>query len=200
MGGTSSGRRKGRGLIAAAALGALAICAAAWLAPGGFEERLGSATRLTARWSAFWFLAAFAARPLHQMYGGPWTALLRRRRYIGLGFAAAHTIHGICFIWLLLATPETRPLPVFIVGGAGYLFMFAMAATSNDAAMRRLGRNWKRLHTTGMWLLWFVFTFSYTGRIGDPDAYRIGYAMAPLFWAAALIRVPPVRRLLGRRA
>ncbi|MCW3836838.1 hypothetical protein ACFQ1E_11825 [Sphingomonas canadensis] len=186
-------------LIAVAATGALAICAGAAAMPGSFDERIAAATRLTARWSVLWFLAAFAARPLHQMYGGVFTALLRQRRYAGLGFAAAHTIHGACFTWQLLATDTTRPLITFIVGGAGYAAMFAMAVTSSDAAMRALGRNWKRLHTTGIWLIWFIFAYSYSGRIGRADSMALGVTMTVLLVAAALIRMPPVRRLLSPR-
>ena len=186
-------------LIAAAAGGALAICAAAALIPGTFKEQLGLATRLTARWSALWFLAAFLAQPLHRIYGGVWTKLLRQRRYVGLGFAAAHTIHGICFAWLLAATDVTRPAKVFAFGGGGYLIMWAMAATSNDAAMRALGKNWKRLHTLGIWWLWTVFTYSYFGRIFRPETQMLGLIMTSLFAAAALTRVPTVRRGLARK-
>ncbi|MEI9850064.1 MAG: GFA family protein [Sphingomonas sp.] len=199
---TLSGRWRAGGkrwLIAAAAGGALAICAGAALAPGSFDERLGLATRLTARWSVLWFLAAFVAQPLHRIYGGFWTWLLRQRRYVGLGFAAAHTIHGASFVWQLSATDTTRPLVVYIVGGAGYVLMFAMAATSNDASMRALGRNWKRLHTTGIWLIWFIFTVSYSGRIFKPGTLLLGGVMTALLAAAALIRIPAVRRLLGAR-
>ncbi|MCW3847854.1 hypothetical protein OF829_11440 [Sphingomonas sp. LB-2] len=186
-------------LIAVAAVGALAICAGAALMPGTMKEQLSLATRLTARWSALWFLAAFTARPLFQMFGGVWGEVLRQRRYVGLGFAAAHTIHGFCFATQIALTDTTRPLIVWLVGGTGYLLMWAMAATSNDAAMRALGRNWKRLHATGVWWLWFVFTYSYWGRIWRPETQGLGSVMAGLFIAAALIRIPLVRRALGRK-
>lgn len=185
-------------LIAVAAGGALLICAGAALMPGSFKEQLGLATRLTARWAALWFLLAFTAQPLFEMFGGAWRAVLRQRRYIGLGFASVHTIHGICFVWLIAATDVSRPAITWIVGGTGYLLMWAMAATSSDAAMRALGRNWKRLHMLGMWWLWFVFVYSYSNRIFRPETMALGATMTGLFAAAALIRVPVVRRLIGR--
>lgn len=181
-------------LIGAATLGALAICVAAASAPYGFQDRLSMATRLTARWSALWFLVAFVAGPLQRIYGGFWAGVARQRRYIGLGFASAHTIHGICFAWLLSATDVTRGMIVFIGGGAGYFLMWAMAATSNDAAMRALGKNWKRLHTLGMWWLWVVFIFSYQGRIFRPGTETLGTVMTSLFVAAGLIRLFAMRR------
>lgn len=186
-------------LIALATVGALAICAAAALIPGSPKEQLSLATRLTARWAAVWFLIAFTARPLFEMFGGPFREVLRQRRYIGLGFASIHTIHGIAFVWLIASTDVSRPAIVWIVGGTGYLLMWAMAATSNDRAMRALGRNWKRLHTLGMWWLWTVFTYSYSGRIFREGTEALGITMTGLFLAAALIRIPAMRRLIGRK-
>ena len=193
------GTRK-RWLIAVAAGGALAICGVAALMPAPLADQLSLATRMTARWAALWFLAVFTARPLFQMFGGVWGEVLRQRRYIGLGFAAIHTIHGIAFVTQIALTDTTRPAITWIVGGTGYVLMWAMAATSSDAAMKALGRNWKRLHTLGIWWLWFVFTYSYSGRIFRPETQILGSVMATLFVAAALIRVPAVRRMLGRRA
>lgn len=177
----------------------MAICAAAAAIPGTLEDRLGLATRLTARWSFIWFLIAFAARPLHQMFGGIWTEALRQRRYIGLGFAAAHTIHAICFAWLILATPVTRPLVVFVGGGATYLAMWLMALTSSDWARRALGRNWKRLHFWGSWLIWAAFLNSYGGRIFNEETRLLGSVMTVLLISAALIRIPAIRRTVGAR-
>lgn len=186
-------------LIAVAAGGAIAICATAAILPGIFKEQLSLATRLTARWAALWFLLAFTARPLFEMFGGPWRSVLRQRRYIGLGFASIHTIHAGLFLWLIATTDVSRPLAVWIGGGIGYLLMWAMAATSNDAAMRALGRNWKRLHTIGIWWIWAVFTYSYSGRIFREGTQTLGLTMASLFLLAALIRIPPVRRAIGHR-
>ena len=186
-------------LIAFATAGALAICAFAALMPGSLKDQLGLATRLTARWAAIWFLAAFTAGPLFRILGARWAGVLRQRRYIGLGFAAAHTIHGACFATQIALTDTTRPLVTYVVGGTGYLLMWAMAATSNDAAMRALGKNWKRLHTLGAWWLWFVFSYSYFGRIFRPETELLGSTMTAAFVAAALIRVPAVQKLLTRK-
>ncbi|RYD58920.1 MAG: hypothetical protein EOP60_02475 [Sphingomonadales bacterium] len=192
------GERK-RWITAIAAAGALAICGTAALLPGDFHARLGLATRLTARWSALWFLAAFTAQPLFQMLGQVWAPVLRNRRYIGLGFAFGHTVHGGALSWLILSGGASRGAAVWIGGGLAYLLMWAMAATSNDAAMRALGKNWKLLHTLGLWWLWIVFTNSYFGRIFRPETQFLGMAMTALFVAAALIRIPAVRQALTRR-
>lgn len=186
-------------IIAVAAAGALGICGAAALLPGDFQSRLSLATRLTARWSACWFLLAFTTRPLFQMLGQSWAPVLRQRRYIGLGFAFAHSVHGVALTWLILSGGASRGPLVWIGGGIAYALMWAMAATSNDAAMRALGRNWRRLHLTGIWWLWIVFTNSYFGRIFRPETHILGAVMTALFVSAALIRIPLVRRALTVR-
>lgn len=43
-----------------------------------------------------------------------------------------------------------------------------MAFTSSDAAMRALGKNWKRLHTFGIHFVWLIFTLAYAKRLVDP--------------------------------
>ena len=50
-----------------------------------------------------------------------------------------------------------------IAGGSViYLFIFAMAVTSNDASVKLLGaKNWKRLHKTGSYLIWIGLFGSY---------------------------------------
>ncbi|MEN3747021.1 ferric reductase-like transmembrane domain-containing protein [Sphingomonas sp. HF-S3] len=181
-------------LIAAAAGGAVLICGVAALLPWSFEERLSLATRLTSRWAAFWFLVAFTARPMSLLIGGPWREILRQRRCIGLGFAAIHTIHAGCFLWLTAATDLTRSLSTWIGGGIAYLLIWAMAITSNDASMRALGRNWKRLHLIGGWWVWAVFVFSYSGRIAGPDTMVLGSIMTTLFLGAGLIRLTMLHR------
>lgn len=72
--------------------------------------------------------------------------------------------------------------------------MFAMAATSNDAAMRALGRNWKRLHTFGIHTLWLIFTLSYSLRLLDPDTRPEAMYGVTLCLAALALRIAARRR------
>lgn len=125
---------------------------------------------LAARWTARVgfpvFLLAYSASSLLRLWPGDLTkALVRDRRWWGLGFAASHTVHLVALVTYLELSGEGRPISVLIGGGGAYVMMYLMAFTSNDAAMRALGRNWKRLHTVGIHWLWFVFAFSYLGRV-----------------------------------
>jgi DMSO/TMAO reductase YedYZ heme-binding membrane subunit len=169
---------------------ALAIATAAYLAHGGWSyEGAAAAARLTARDSFLWFVIAWSASALARLWPGGWrTALLRRRRSVGLGFAASHTVHlGALLIAILVFDHGTKPATL-IGGGIGYLFVFAMAITSNDASVRRLGpRRWRLLHATGGYVIAGIFAFSYLGRV--PTNPTLGVPMLTLIGTAATLRV-----------
>jgi DMSO/TMAO reductase YedYZ heme-binding membrane subunit len=92
--------------------------------------------------------------------------MLRRRRAIGLSFAAAHFVHlGALLIAVLVFGAQTSAKSVY-GGGAAYVLITAMALTSNNWSVRTLGaRNWKMLHTFGGLAIAIVFTVSYLGRL-----------------------------------
>ncbi len=169
---------------------------------GGQEpvEDWGQAARLTARVSFPFLILAYIARPLHQLVKTPvTTALLSRRKWFGLGFAIAHTIHLGALI-MALWTARFMPEPVVIVfGGAAYILMFAMAFTSNSAAMKRMGKWWKRLHLAGIHYLWLIFLFAYSGRITQPDTRLLGITTVAIILAAGAIRFTAWRKK-GKKA
>jgi sulfoxide reductase heme-binding subunit YedZ len=148
-------------------LGLAAVYAGLWT---GADQVAG--WQLAARWTARVgfpvFIIAYAASSLLRLWPSDLTkALVRDRRWWGLGFAACHTIHLYALVTYLRLSGEGRELPVLIGGGGAYAIMYLMALTSSDAAQRALGRNWKRLHTLGIHWLWFVFAFSYFGRVAE---------------------------------
>ena len=145
--------------------------------------------RYTARFSFFLFLASYLASPLYEVHQHAAVDWLRRnRRNAGISFGVAHIIHLGALIGFLVISGEKADLATVIVGGGAYLAMFAMLATSNDAAIRRMGQAvWGRLHKFGAHYLAFVFAFSYTSSLLNPTPkplYLIG-----LIWAAILLRL-----------
>lgn len=176
-------------LLLALTASLVALSSAYW-AGGDFLEQSKLAARWTARASFLVFLIAYSASALARLFPSPLTrAFVRRRRQWGLGFALAHTIHLGALVHYLTLSGETRPVPVLIGGGLGYVLMFAMALTSNNASQRALGRWWKRLHRTGIHYIWFIFLFSYAGRIADPERMHIGLAFVPIALTALGLRV-----------
>jgi methionine sulfoxide reductase heme-binding subunit len=158
--------------------------------------------RLAARWTARAgfpiFILTYSASSLGRLWHVPWTRTLwRDRRWWGLGFAAAHTVHLYALITFLKVSGETRPLPVLLGGGIGYGLLYAMVLTSDEAAMRALGKNWKRLHTLGIHWLWAVFFISYAGRAVKPGSMNYGLFAAIIALAALGLRITAWAR--GRR-
>ena len=165
-----------------------------------------SASALVARWTARaafpLFLLTYAASSLFRLWPGTATrALLRHRRHWGLGFALAHSIHLVALAINLIVFDVFRPVPVLIGGGLSYGLIYLMALTSNDASMRAMGRNWKRLHIIGIHYAWIIFFQSYAGAAltsDDPDKWITGTMFTGLLLAALALRITVWRK--GRRA
>lgn len=175
----------------------LALILATIAIDGTGEEGIRAAIRLTARTSVLLFTAAFAASALRRLWQTGFTRWLRRRRrQVGLSFAASHGLHLLAIVALAVRFPDvfwpnTKTITL-VVGGLGYVFVLLMALTSNDASVRLLGgRRWSALHTTGAYVLWFIFAQAYVPRGLVSPAY------APL---ALLVVGSLALRLLARRA
>lgn len=162
---------------------------------GTGEEAIRVTLRATARTSVAFFLPAYAASALHRLRRRPWTAwLVRNRRYLGLSVAASHTFHLAAIALLIPHLREDEGgWPVVIGGGGAFVVMYAMAATSNDAAVRWLGTaRWRRLHTIGLHWLWFVFAVTFAGGAAAGSA--------PSEVATALLVAALGVRILAHRA
>ena len=112
----------------------------------------GEALQASGVWSVRLLIATLAVSGLRAAFpGARWSAwLLRRRRDLGVatfGYAALHL--GIYLV-------KKAPMPVLIVregvepgmavGWIAFVVFAALAATSNDASVRAMGRGWKALH------------------------------------------------------
>jgi methionine sulfoxide reductase heme-binding subunit len=181
------------GAVAAAATGVILTSLAMF--PEAKDGWLHAA-RYTARLSFLVFLPVFLARPLHQLSPSAATRwAVRNRRYLGLAFATAHFVHLFALTRFNVVTDQVPDMVTLIGGGGAYVFLTAMTLTSNDAAVRTLGaRNWKRLHTVGLFWLWGVFTFSYFGRVAEGMLFFIPFFAAALASLALRLYVRFTRR------
>ena len=101
-------------------------------------------------WSAWLLMATLAISPIKLMFPtSPWPLwLLQRRRYFGVAsfmYAAPHVIA------YLIRLPADRILsemtePGIMTGWIALAIFLPLAITSNNAAVRALGRRWKSLH------------------------------------------------------
>lgn len=185
------------------AIGVAAVCASVLLAVPDRIEAVRMVIRFTARMSLALFLTAFLASTIARLWPGAnsrW--LIANRRALGLGFAWSHLIHAGALAFLYNADVTlfwSLTNPVTVAGGTiTYAFIAALAFTSFDGAVRALGpQRWRRLHSTGTWIIWLVFLISNAKRI----PMSTGYIVPSIILIAALVlRVYAARRARSMRA
>lgn len=149
----------------------LSLMIALLLATQGIaEEGLRVVIRATARTSFTLFILVFSAAALRRFWPNSVTQWLRgNRRYLGVSFAVSQAIHLLAIAQLshVTAGAALEEIPWFrLLGGSiAYFFTAAMAATSFDRTAAWLGpRAWRWFHTSGMYVNWAIFMFSYAKR------------------------------------
>lgn len=107
------------------------------------EHRLGL-------WALRLLMIALAITPLRQLTGQP--VLIRFRRMLGLYAFFYASLHFAAYLGLDLRGYWTQIFaeivkrPYITVGFSAWLLLLPLAITSTQGWIRRLGRNWGRLH------------------------------------------------------
>jgi methionine sulfoxide reductase heme-binding subunit len=138
------------------------------------EDNIRQMIRVTAASSMALFSLTFSASSLHHFLGGGrWRPVMQARRRLGLSFALSHAAHLFAIIALveIALGGDYSQLGDIVGGSVIYLFIFAMAATSNNGSVKLLGAtNWKRLHKIGSYLIWIGLFSSYMGNALETNA------------------------------
>ncbi|HTU56093.1 MAG TPA: ferric reductase-like transmembrane domain-containing protein [Acetobacteraceae bacterium] len=125
------------------------IQAIAWATQGLTGHPSQTVLLLTGFWSDRLLVATLAVTPLAALFALPRLTLVRRMLGVAAAaYAAAHL--GVYafqqgFAWGFIVV-QMASHPVLTIGLASLLGLAALAFTSTDAWVRRLGRAWKRLH------------------------------------------------------
>ena len=107
------------------------------------EHRLGL-------WALRFLMLTLAITPLRQLTG--WTVLTRFRRMLGLYAFAYASLHFAAYLGLDLrgfwaqVFQDIVKRPYITVGFIAWLLLVPLAVTSTTGWIKRLGRNWARLH------------------------------------------------------
>lgn len=107
------------------------------------EHRLGL-------WALRFLMITLAITPLRQLTG--WNVLVRFRRMLGLYAFAYATLHFAAYLGLDLrgfwmqVFADIVKRPYITVGFISWLLLLPLAVTSTKGWIKRLGRNWARLH------------------------------------------------------
>lgn len=181
-------------LYAAVLAADAAIVAFAYVVWGPDTEAWLRAARYTARLSFLIFLAPFLATSLVYWVPSPATRWMRaKRRHLGLSFALAHFIHLGALTGYSILAGRMPGIVTLLGGGGAYVMILLMALTSNDWSVRTLGpRAWGWLHRIGVYDIWFIFAFSYFGRVTkhEPQEPRVIYiVLFGIAVTALLIRI-----------
>ena len=170
-----------------------------WL---GFVENSNESLMLwarhTARISFAYFLLSFSASSLHYFFSNTFTELIRRdRRYIGLSFALAHTVHLVALTSFFIVMKENLGIVTLIGGGLGYVLVYAMALTSNDNAVKKLGlKQWKRIHWFGVNYIAVIFALTYVGKLLNGQLNGSDYDYLTFTLMVAIIFMVFILRLI----
>ena len=107
-------------------------------------------TRSTGTWALVGLLLTLTITPLRQITG--WNRLIQFRRMLGLFAFFYACLHFITYIWLdqffdfSAILQDIIKRPFITVGFSAFLLLIPLAVTSTNGWMRRLKRNWGRLH------------------------------------------------------
>ena len=186
---------------------ALALVPLAWLVWDALHGTLGTdpVAQLEHRsgdWTLRILLATLAITPLRLVTKQNW--LVRYRRMLGLFAFFYASVHLSIYLVIDLGGYWSQILgeivkkPYITVGFAAWLMMIPLAITSTKGMIRRLGRNWQRLHR-------LVYLIGICGVLHFMWLVKSGNKIAvtePLIYLAILIvlfalRLPTWVRLLS---
>ena len=108
-------------------------------------------TRSTGTWTLVFLLVTLSVTPLRKIFNQP--ALIKLRRMFGLFAFFYVCLHFTTYIWLDQffdageIAKDIVKRPFITVGFLAFVLLIPLAATSNNAIIKRLGaRRWQRLH------------------------------------------------------
>ncbi len=191
----------------------LALGPFAWLFWGAVADTLGpnpaeALIRGSGDWTLRLLCLTLAVTPLRQATG--WHALARFRRMLGLFTFFYGVLHFLAFAWLDMGfdlaaiVADIVKRPFILVGSAALLGMLPLAATSFNAAIRRLGAaRWQALHRVVYAVALLALLHFFWMRAGKNDYAEVGvYAaiVALLLGWRLLRRLRAPRPAAARRA
>ncbi len=184
----------GRFSPARAATFALLLAPALWIAllaatDGLGPEPLDQALHETGRWALRFLVLSLAVTPLGRLAEDRRIFLLRRM--VGLGALAWTGGHVVLYAaqqgWGPVAVLSEIVQRIYL--GIGFVALLGLAwlgATSTDAAVRRMGRGWKRLHRIvfPVTALALLHAFIQSKADASPAVFLAGLFLGLLLWRA----------------
>ena len=136
----------------------------------------------TGEWTVRFLLASLAVSPLRRI--ADWPKLINLRRMLGvtaMAYALAHlTLYVVDQNFVLTKVVSEILLRTYLtIGFVALLGLIALGATSTDAAIRRMGPSWHRLHR-------LVYTIAVLGLVHYFLQSKIDVT-DPVFWSGLFL-------------
>lgn len=178
----------------------LALVPFALLLLRGWNNELGAnpietVTDITGIWTIRFLVITLAITPVRNLTGQ--SILIRFRRMAGLFTFFYASMHFLTYIWLdqyfdwPFIIKDIAEHPYVIVGFTTFLILFSLALTSPRFMVRKMGKNWKKLHRLiypAAFLASFHFIWLVKSDIREPLLYFA------LFSVLMLLRLPSVEK------
>jgi sulfoxide reductase heme-binding subunit YedZ len=178
----------------------LALVPFALLLLRGWNNELGAnpietVTDITGIWTIRFLVITLAITPVRNLTGQ--SILIRFRRMAGLFTFFYANMHFLTYIWLdqyfdwPFIIKDIAEHPYVIVGFTTFLILFSLALTSPRFMVRKMGKNWKKLHRLiypAAFLASFHFIWLVKSDIREPLLYFA------LFSILMLLRLPSVEK------
>ena len=182
-------------VAAKAAVWALCLTPAGLLVWRGFTGGLGAnpiefITLRTGFWTLVLLMVTLAITPLRRVTG--WNRVIQFRRLLGLFAFFYATLHFLTYVALDLffdfsaVAADIVKRPYITVGFTAFLLLVPLAVTSTKGSIRRLGRNWLRIHrllyaSAALAVLHFYWKKSAKSDIAEPLLFAAILAALLLF-------------------
>ena len=107
-------------------------------------------TDQTGTWALALLVISLSVTPIRRLTG--WNPIIKLRRMLGLFSFFYALLHLLTWVVLLNffdlneMVKDVFKRPFITIGMATFLILLALAVTSNQFSIRRLGRRWQRLH------------------------------------------------------
>jgi sulfoxide reductase heme-binding subunit YedZ len=189
-------------IAAKAAVWMLCLTPAGLLAWRAFTGGLGAnpiefITLRTGFWTLVLIMVTLAVTPVRRVTG--WHRIIQFRRLLGLFAFFYATLHFLTYVTLDLffdfsaIAADIVKRPYITVGFTAFLLLIPLALTSTTGSIRRLGRNWLRLHrllyvSATLAVLHFYWKKSAKSDIGEPLIFAGVLAVLLLFRVIYVLR------------
>jgi sulfoxide reductase heme-binding subunit YedZ len=151
-------------------------------------------TQVLTHWSGFTavvvLLVSLAVTPVRRITG--WNQLQKIRRMLGLWAFAYAAIHVFVYAYfdqvlaLDFILEDVLERPFTLVGAASFLLLLPLAVTSTRGWIRRLGKNWTRLH-------WLVYPAAVLAVIHFELGQKTDFTAGPVTLAVVLAALFGIR-------